>query len=178
MTKTDELNELFEVYLPKVIKLAEYNISQKYKRVFDGDDIGLTVMRTVVRRMNEGEFNFDDEKSLWKQLATITLRRISNKVRDENAQKRGGGKKVDVLEELYSLSKEPDPSHAVEMLEVVDKVGEKLDDRGKKVLELRMTGCSYVEIAKELGTSERLVGRKLELIRQVLTDLLDDSSEV
>ena len=178
MTKTDELNDLFEVYLPKVIKLAEYNISQKYKRVFDGDDIGLTVMRTVVRRMNEGKFNFEDERSLWKQLVTITLRRISNKVRDENAKKRGGGKKVDVLEDLYSLSKEPDPSHAVAMLEVVDKVGEKLDDRGKKVLGLRMAGCSYAEIAKELSASERMVGRKLELIKQVLTDLLEDSTEI
>ena len=99
--------------------------------------------------------------------------RISNKIRYANAGKRGGGKATASLENLAAIAKDPDPSHAVALAEVVSSIGERLDEIGQRVLELRMANLGYGEIAKELSVSERTVGRKLELIKQLLTESLD-----
>ena len=169
---SEEIDNLFREYLPRIIRLAEYNVAPKYRRLFDAEDIGGTVVRTVARRISEGTFKFDDEESLWKQLVTITLRRISNKIRNANAQKRGGGRPSESLEKLAAIAKTPDPSHAVALAEVVKNVGEHLDETGQKVLELRMASLNYEEIAAELSVSERTVGRKIELIKELLAQEL------
>ena len=168
-----ELDNLFREYLPKIVRLAEHNLAPRYRRLFDADDIGATVVRTVARRIGEGTFEFDDEESLWKQLVTITLRRISNKIRYANAHKRGGGQAPVTLDNLAAIARTPDPSHAVALAEVMTKIGEELDEKGRKVLEMRMANLSYEEIATELSVSERTVGRKIELIKELLSKQLE-----
>lgn len=171
----EDLDELFATYLPKIIRLAEYNIDSRYRSKFDADDIAATVFRTVFRRISEGKFQFDDDDSLWKQLVTITLRRISNKVRNENAGKRSINREVGSVDEIrIALSKEPDPSEVAAFLDTIGQIGQQLDDKGLHVLELRMAGCSYSEISEKLGMADRSVGRKVKLIKEALDQICKD----
>ena len=164
-----DLEELFAAYLPRILQLAKYNLDSQLNAKFDENDIAATVMRTVFRRMASGTFTFEDDESLWKQLVVVTLNRIRNKVRHENALKRGGARATESIDEVRDvIAKEPDPADAVALVDFVQTICLKLDDVGQKVLELRMGGDSYSEIAMKLGVSDRAVGRKLQLIKQLI----------
>ncbi|MEM7476152.1 MAG: sigma-70 family RNA polymerase sigma factor [Planctomycetota bacterium] len=168
----DEIGELLADYLPKLAKLSKYNLDQKFHAKFDPDDIAASVIRTVFRRIQEEKFQFEDDESLWKQLVTITLRRISNRIRDSRAKKRGGGQNSLPLDELQlAVAKEPAPEHAEELVEVMGLLSKQLDEVGMKVIELRMANFTYAEIAEELNVSEKTVSRKLMRAKEVLEQL-------
>lgn len=165
----DQINDLLREYLPKIIRLAEGRINSRYKSRFDADDVAATVCRTVFRRISEGKFTFDDDKSLWRQLVTVTLRRLSSKIRHEDAEKRAAGNTKQSDDELLmGISKEPNPSEAVAFIDLIEQVSQQLDETGRRVLELRMASFDYAEIAEELGVSDRTVGRKIQLIKELL----------
>ena len=165
----DQINDMLREYLPKIVRLAEGRINSRYAARFDADDVAATVCRTVFRRISEGSFTFDDDVGLWKQLVTVTLRRLSNKIRHEDAEIRAVGNTTQSDDELFKgLSKEPNPSEAVAFVDVIEQVSKQLDETGRRVLELRMAGCDYAEIAEELGVSDRTVGRKIQLIKELL----------
>ena len=165
----DSLNRIFSEYLPKVVRLAEYNIAPGMKHRIEADDIGATVFRTVFRRISEGKFRFEDEESFWKQLVVITLNRLANKVRDGNAQKRGGGKTKLSIEDLIAIASDPDPSHAAALSEVISIIADQLDETGRRILELRMAEYTYVEISEELGVTPKTVQRRMDIIRDKLS---------
>lgn len=177
----DNLNRLFSEYLPKVIRLAEYNIAPGQN--IEAEDVAQTVFRTAFRRMSEGKFKFDDEVSLWKQLVAITLNRLANKVRDAKALKRGGGEKTVPIEVFMGVSREPDPTHVAELADVVMMVRNHLDDDGRKVLEMRLSGYDYAEIAEQFINPEtgrpisvKSVQRKMNIIKEKLSELFPDIS--
>jgi len=158
-------------YLPKIVRLAENNLGARYAANFGADDVAMSVIRTVFRRIQSGDFEFDDDESLWKQLVTITLRRLSNKIRYENADKRSIKKTVNADEDfLVGISREPNPEEAIALMDLLEKIGKRLDDEGKQVLELRMANYSYSETARKLKISDRSVGRKIKLIKEALAE--------
>jgi len=169
----DTIDRLVASYLPKVIRLAEFKIAPGLRHRIEPEDLGGSVMRTVFRRKAEGRFHFEDEESLWKQLVVITLRRVANKVRDAKAQKRGGGRATVTLDEMITTSESPDPSHAAELLEIVSKIGEQLDDVGRCIFEMRMAGYDHAEIAAELKCSTKTIQRKVNLIKQLFSEILN-----
>jgi len=170
MNQNDEnWSEIFADYLPKIIRLAERNLESRYAAKFGAEDVAASVVRTVFGRIQKGTFTFDDDESLWKQLVTITLRRLSNKVRHENAAKRSINKTVNIDDDFIgSLSREPDPAQAIEFMDLLNRIGEQLDETGRSVLELRMAGYSYDDISVELDKADRTVGRKIQLIKELL----------
>lgn len=167
----EELNRLFETYLPKLIRQAENRIADRYKQKFDGNDIAATVCRTVFRRFKEGKFKFGDDAELWRLMTTISLRKISNKVRAENTQGRSIDREVYADPEFQmALSREPSPEASAEFVDLIERLGGRLDAETMAVLNLRLTGMTAREIADQLGVVERTVTRKLAVIREELLE--------
>ena len=168
----EQLNKLFETFLPKLIRQAESRIADRYKQKFDGNDIAATVCRTVFRRFKEGKFKFGDDAELWRLMTTISLRKISNKVRAENTQGRSIDREVYADPEFQlALSREPSPDDSAQFVDLIERLGTKLDEETMAVLNLRLTGATAREIADELGVVERTVTRKLAIIREELLEL-------
>jgi len=169
-----DLDRLFEEYLPKLIRLAEGRIASRFKGKFDEHDIAGTVCRSAFRRWKEGRFVFDDDAEFWRLLVTITRRKICNKVRDYNTQSRSIEKEVSEAANSILSTPEPDPADAAAFEESLTILASRLDEQEKYVFTLRMEGREYHEIADLLGVSERTVRRKISVIRQRLEGLFDD----
>lgn len=161
----DELNRLFETYLPKLIRLADQRISTRVQAKFGSDDVAATVCRSVFRRFKEGKFRFDDDAGFWRLLVTITKRKISNKVRHFSTQSRSVADEMSDTAAYILTAPEPGPSEAVAFEESLSIVTESLDPQEREVFLLRMEGREYHEIAELLKVSERTVRRKMEVIK-------------
>jgi len=167
----EQLNRLFETFLPKLIRMSENRIAERYKQKFDGDDIAATVCRTVVRRYKEGRFRLGDDAELWRLLATISIRKISNKVRAEKTQGRSIDREVYADPEFQqALSREPSPDDSAQFVDLINRLGSQLDAETMQVLNLRLAGMTSREIADQMGIVERTVARKLAVIRQELVE--------
>jgi DNA-directed RNA polymerase specialized sigma24 family protein len=65
---------------------------------------------------------------------------------------------------------QPSPETAVAFVDQLEHLCTRLRPQDRKVLHMRLQGYSSLEIAEELGTSDRLVRRSLEHIRTVALD--------
>ncbi len=99
-------------------------------------------------------------------LVTATRRKVIDRVRHEQATKRGGGdlKTLDSTHQLASPDANP------EMLSIMnERLGELLtklrDDTLRRIALWKLEGYSSAEVASMLDVSERTVERKLKLIR-------------
>src|SRR5690349_15068878 len=75
-------------YLPKLIGLAKKNMTSQLQQKVGAEDVGQTVLRTVLRRAQEGKMKIDQSEEFWKQLVTITRNKVRKKARHFSAQKR------------------------------------------------------------------------------------------
>lgn len=161
----DEINRLFEAYLPKLIRLAEQRISTRIQSKFGADDVAATVCRSVFRRFKEGKFRFDDDAEFWRLLVTVTKRKISHKVRHFSTQSRSIADELADTATFLLMAPEPGPSEAVAFEESLRLVNERLDPQEREVLLMRMEGREYYEIAELLNVSERSVRRKMVVVK-------------
>jgi RNA polymerase sigma factor (sigma-70 family) len=164
----EALGQLFQKFYPKLLLIAEKRIKPDMKDRVEAADVAGTVIRTVLRRIKENKFQFDDEESLSKQLWVITVKRLANKIRAEKTQKRGGGRTRLSLEDCFSPTMEPGPAEAAEFSELIMNISSKLDEVGQRVFELHMAGYKYHEIAEQIGYSTKTVQRKIEIIKDLM----------
>ena len=78
----------------------------------DEEDVALSAFDSFCCNAEAGRFpELADRESLWRLLATFTLRKATRHLRDQARQKRGGGAVAEggsgVLEEVFG--REPDP---------------------------------------------------------------------
>ncbi len=165
-SKSDsEINDLFEAYLPKLVRLAEHRIDERFKSKFDPDDVAATVLRSVYRRIKLGTFSFDDDSEFWRLLVTVTKRKISNKVRHFRTQSRSIECEISNVADLLKSVPEPTAEEATAFNESLDLLYQSLDEVQQKVFQLRMDGCEYHEIAHQIDMSERNVRRKMDVVK-------------
>jgi DNA-directed RNA polymerase specialized sigma24 family protein len=117
-------------------------------------------------------------------LVMITARKAYNQVRDERAQKRGGGRvrgdsvflgwgvgEEDAALADFAFDDEPTPEIAAELSEECKRLFNLLpDDSLRKIAELKLQGSTTHEIAAQLGLSPRTLERRLQTIRQIWAD--------
>lgn len=162
-------------FIPRLLNIADKKISPGLKKKFDADDVVASVCRSVLRRHREGRFSFDDNEELWRLVVVALKRKIFNKVRSEKAAKRDYTKaaSIDENELLTALSREPSPDDATELEDILGRVEIRIDEQCRSVLEFKLAGLNNREIAAELNITERTVGRKLVIIRNILTEIIE-----
>jgi DNA-directed RNA polymerase specialized sigma24 family protein len=161
---------LWEKYFHRLVGLARSRLRDSARRAADEEDIALSAFDSFCRNAEAGRFpDLTDRDSLWRLLATFTLRKAAHHLRDATRLKRGGGTasaaESGVLEEV--LAREPDPGLAAEVAEECERLLAALGDAElRRVALLRMDGYSISEVAKEIGCAPTSVKRKLQLIRK------------
>jgi DNA-directed RNA polymerase specialized sigma24 family protein len=166
------VQELWERYFHRLVRLARARLRDTPRRAADEEDVALSAFDSFCRNAEQGRFpQLADRDSLWRLLVTITARKAAHQIRDEGRLKRGGGgapagEADAVLAEV--LGREPTPDFTAEMVEEYQRLIDRLPDQElQAVAVLRMEGYSVEEVAQKVGIAPRSVKRKLALIRTV-----------
>jgi DNA-directed RNA polymerase specialized sigma24 family protein len=166
------VQELWERYFHRLVRLARARLRDTPRRAADEEDVALSAFDSFCRNAEQGRFpQVADRDSLWRLLVTITARKAAHQVRDEGRQKRGGGRApADEAEAVLAevQGREPTPDFAAEMAEEYQRLLNRLPDQAlQAVALLRMEGYTVEEVGQQVGIAPRSVKRKLALIRAV-----------
>ena len=176
----DACEQIWQRYFTELCTLARHKLPVHVRREFDEEDVALSAIDCLYRGIQDGKFpRLNDRNNLWSLLVVITARKVSHRLRDRSAQKRGGAKaqvsaggpdtRLDIVKNV--VGKEPTPQFAAEVAEESERLLCTLDDKtARKIAELKMAGYSNDDIAKHLDCGKRTVERKLNLIRRIWTE--------
>lgn len=172
--------QLWERYFDRLVQLANDRLPSHARRSFDGEDVALSAVRCFLGALGRGRYpDLQDSSGLWTMLVVITARKATSYVRRQNQEKRGGGevrgesalhRPGEVNGEQSGLEQvigdEPTPEFACQVAEECQRLIEALEDEKLQAIAvLRMEGYTVEEIASRLGTAQRTVERRLQMIR-------------
>jgi len=146
-------------YLPKLIRLAERNMSVRLIAKVGSDDMAGSIIGSVLRMSREGKIKIEQSDDFWKLLVAISLNKVRKKARYFNAQKRDSGREIQFGGDLPSLEEiardhgDPTLEDGEDLVNLLELLTERLDDDCKAVLAGKLEGRTNLEIAPTLGTS-------------------------
>jgi RNA polymerase sigma factor (sigma-70 family) len=173
--------QLWQRYHRELLTLARARLGPKSRRVVDEEDVAQSVMRCLYEGAASGQYtDVVNRQQLWQLLATITIRKVVDKQRMLNQQKRGSGMvrgdsalqrnaDIDGGAGFDRLSGDcPTPEILAIALEEYQRLMSLLDDdRQREIAQYRLDGYKNEEIAEQLGLTCRSIERKLQRIRQI-----------
>jgi DNA-directed RNA polymerase specialized sigma24 family protein len=170
-------NELIAAYFGRLAESAQRKIGDQFRGKFDGEDIAVSVLKSVALRMRAGTVEIEDEKRFWALLMAVMKNKVHKQIdyweamlRDVHRESRpkddSDGESIPMVV-LEGMSREPTPDEAVATSELIESLLEKLDELTldrfsqpscKEVLLARLEGKEYTEICEEV---ERKYGRRI-----------------
>ena len=128
------MQQLFDEYSDKLVRLASKNIHPALLKRFDGEDVVQSVFRTFFRRQQEGKFQIEREQQLWRLLVTITICKTRSAARRHLAAKRNVQVEQLLPDESDFQIREASPGDAMALLEEIDAAMQGLPDRAAEIL--------------------------------------------
>lgn len=185
--REDAATQLWNRYFGQMVTLAKHRLGNAERRVSDEEDLAASVFFALCDgAANERFDQLRNRNDLWMLLVAITSNKAVDQVRRQTTQKRGAGR-VRGLSGLISpnastdlqaqeiFSDEPSPEMLASMDDQLKNLmGLLRDDKQRRIVQLRLAGYSNPEIAKEVQISLRSVERKVEVVRDVWSSVLDD----
>lgn len=190
---------LWAAYFEKLTAVARRQLEGARKGVVDEEDIALSALKSFCLAAQSGRFQeLVDRDSLWPLLVSITAHKSVDAIRHENRRKRGGtggadkstgvGRRVELavgpdgMGAHEFLDAGPTPEFAAQLTDQFHHLLRSLDETGdpqlKRIAIAKMEGATTSEIATELDCVRRTIERKMNLIRRILTDQLQDDSRL
>ena len=178
-----DIERLWDRYFERLVRLAAARLPAHSRRSFDEEDVALSAFQSFCDRAGRGQFpQLSDRDDLWRLLATITVRKALDTIRQQSRQKRGGGQVLgesallvgagtegDGLAEV--LSREPTPDEVAGFAENYHRFLARLQEPPLRTIALRrLEGQTTREIARALDVSTKTVERKLQLIRAIWSE--------
>jgi RNA polymerase sigma-70 factor (ECF subfamily) len=166
----ETVRKVFDSYVDRLVAMARKRISQRLASRIDAEDIVQSVFRTFFHRAAQGQFTINAEDDVCKMLARITVHKTFRQIAHHQAGKRDAGREVgrgdDEQDVVVNLaSREPAPEEAAALLDQLEHFLAQLRPEDRQILELRMQGFSTLEIAQQLGITDRKIRRLMERIR-------------
>lgn len=164
----ETLARFFERYGPALERVAARRLSPGLRRRIGPESIAQSVCRTFLRRARGGEFEIPDADSLWGLLSAIALTKVREKVRYHRREKRAVDREV--LLDGDAAEPAPGPSHEAETLfaDEFEHLVARMSEEERRIVDLRLMDRTQVEIAEELGVSERTVRRIMARLEERL----------
>jgi RNA polymerase sigma-70 factor (ECF subfamily) len=167
--------QLFERYADRLIALARSRLPPKLSQRVDPEDVVQSVYRSFFAETRDGRYDFQRGGDLWRLLVTMTLHKLQNQVKHNCREKRSVDREQrfgseDSLLRLQAdvVHREPSPIEAAVLAEQLEQLMRRLDLLYRRVVELRLQGCTLEGIAVAVQRSERTVCRILEEVKQHL----------
>ena len=166
-------------YLPKLIRLADRNMSIRLKTKIDSDEMACSIIGSVLRMRNEGKIRIEQSEDFWRLLVAISLNKVRKKARHHKAKKRDISREIQFADDMPTLEEiaqdhgDPTDEDGAEIAMVLEKLTEQLDAECQIVLAGRLEFRTNLEIAKEINKSTRTVTRCWQTILEEMNKLLD-----
>ena len=163
--------ELLVHFEPHVRRVVRRRLPVVMRSKFDSMDFVQSVWGDFFPKLARGEISFDSPQRLAKFLALVAQAKVTNEFR------RRFGKKLDIHKEIpmgnglyYVPGKTGDaaPSQNLAANERMEAILSGRPEMHKKLLELRSQSCTFKEIAKKLGITERTARRILHEVEKDL----------
>lgn len=159
--------ELFRRYATRLWELAQKRIGHRFGARVAADDVVQSVFRTFFRRARGGMLELDGAETLWRLLVRMTLCKIGQQIRRNQAEKRDVGLEAFSLDDgvaAEAVSGEPSPADAAIFAEEIEAMFEPLDETKAEMLRLSLEGWTTAEVAEKLQCSRWTVRRVLDRI--------------
>ncbi|MCC9644166.1 RNA polymerase subunit sigma-70 [Rhodopirellula sp. JC740] len=168
-------NQLWQHFHDRLINAVRRRLYGQNRAISDEEDIVLSVFDSFYSAVQKGRFpDLADRDNLWQLLLKMSARKVVDKRRHDQRQRRGGNAQPQSLDQrdeddvlLEAIGNEPSPEMVLMMEESVEQffshlgVGQLRDLAGAK-----LEGYSNAELAERFGCSERTIERRLHLIRE------------
>lgn len=170
----DALEKLWNRFARQMTGLAATWLRQFAERLmFDEEDVAISAFDAFRMALADGRYSsIQDVDELWRLLAVITVRKASDHLEAEHAQKRGGDLVVVSLDDTAQLdaqkqpSPEPTPEFAALMTDECRRLLKLLGDPELEAVVLwKLHGYTNQEIAEQMKYSRRTIQRMLNLIK-------------
>ena len=173
------VKRLWLEFSPRMTSLAQHWLSRTSgRRIFDEEDIVVTAFEGFRRALVEGRYDgLTGTDELWRLLAAATVNKAIDLSEGERAQKRGGGARIESLDDSSpfvkkltqgQVSQDPTPEFAAMMTDECKRLLQVLNDPElEAVVLLKLDGFSNDEIAHQIGSSRRTIQRMLASIRDL-----------
>lgn len=180
-------NVIWSKFFERLARVADLKLAGGVRRTVDGEDVALSVMETICRRAKVGQLDeVNDRDDLWRLMVTILYHKATDRGREHRAQKRGSGQVRgdsifvgagdDAERMAFAQFAEvaPTPDMLVQLEEERRKLFELLDEDLRHIAQQRLEGASAEDIAAAIDVSPRTIRRKLELIRERWSHVIDE----
>ncbi|MGI9472058.1 MAG: ECF-type sigma factor [Rubripirellula sp.] len=181
--------KIWERYFDRLVRVASRQLGAAPRRIADEEDVAVSVFDSLCKGAAAGRFDqLKDRDDLWKLLTAISGMKAVDQIRRQTAKKRGGEKlrgesivaggnnPIGGFDQF--VHGEPTPEFLAVMNEQQAEMFRILpDETQRNVARLRFEGFSNEEIAKELDISLRSVERKLKVIREIWTSMIETEAE-
>ena len=168
-------HEIWHHYFNDLVARVRQNLRGQNRGVSDEEDIVLSVFESFYRAAKQGRFpDLTDRDDLWRLLLTMSARKVIDKRRHDQRQRRGAGvtirsldRKADNEPKLQAIGNEPTPEMVLIMQESIEELFSLLGvGQLQEIAVAKLDGASNADIASKLHCSERTVERRLHLIRE------------
>jgi RNA polymerase sigma factor (sigma-70 family) len=155
--------EFLEIYGPHIRRIARVRLTDNVmRRLVDSMDIYQSVMAIFFSRATAGQFNVETPQQLFKLLATMVQNRIIDKARHFQSAHRDMRRNVSIDAKQLDLADSGDtPSMLVGSDEVIGRFRELLTDEERYLLDQRVEGRPWAELAQELSASSDQLRKRL-----------------
>jgi RNA polymerase sigma factor (sigma-70 family) len=168
-------NRIWQHYFDRLVRSVRARLYGQNRAVSDEEDIVLSVFDSFYNAAENGRFpDLSDRGDLWRLLLRMSARKVVDKRRHDQRQRRGGNVKVHSLNQtgdddsvIEAIGDEPSPEMVLMMQESVEEVFSHLGvGQLRELAVAKLEGYSNAELSERFGCSERTIERRLHLIRE------------
>lgn len=166
-------HRLWEHYFDRLVRSVRNRLQGQNRAVSDEEDIVLSVFDSFYAAARNGRFpDLSDRDDLWRLLLRMAARKVVDKRRHDQRQRRGGEVEIHSLISddatlIETIGNEPSPEMVVRMQESIEQLFFHLGVGHLQELAVaKLEGYSNLELAQQFQCSERTIERRLHLIRE------------
>jgi RNA polymerase sigma factor (sigma-70 family) len=162
-----------DTYTPYIIRVIRTSLPQAFRSKLDSVDFAQSLWASLL--INKADFTrLKSPRDLMAYLAQAARNEVVDKTRHFRSQKNDVAREQTLSEQASALKKarcssrvrgplarDPSPSVRADLRERWENILVQTTDRDKKILELRLEGCSFAEISKELQITEATARRAM-----------------
>jgi RNA polymerase sigma-70 factor (ECF subfamily) len=171
--------EVVDRYTIRLLELARRQLPDRVRRRVDPEDVVQSVYRSFFRRLNDGEFRFDDSHDIWRLLAAITFRKSKNAVKFHHRRRRDVRRDVslprnDAATDDAALQGSPNADDVAVLYESLERLLVGLPENYRQIVVMRLEGLPIEAVAERVKRSRRTVLRVLAHIHELAARQVED----
>lgn len=161
----ESVSSLYEFYRRRIVGFARSRLKPHMRAKFDSQDLAQSAFRTFCRRHAKQPFDLSNRDAVWPLLATILVRKLSNKIKHFDAKKRDWREEtsLDAFDVepgcLTNENRELQPEEEASIKELVEMVLNRQSEVDREIAYCCLQGMSVDEICAVVGCSQSKASR-------------------